>query len=110
MPSKFDNHYKYIFPCDCGDYHSIEVEWDDADADWRFLSIADMYRARRLRDRIKAAFTVLRGKLHYHSGVLLTEEAVNGLRTVLDRHQPRKIPVEEREHAVTQLVNVLKKS
>lgn len=77
-------HHEHHFPCDCGDWHYLQVSVDEFDPDWRFLEVTDTFTARRWRDRIKAAFTVLRGKTHYHSGVVLDRQNTEDLKAVVD--------------------------
>ena len=83
---KFDDHHDYIWRCDCGDSHFLQVSWDDKDSEWRFLDISDTYQARRWRDRIGMAFRMLRGKPYHAASVLLDERNVNDVLAVLSKH------------------------
>lgn len=86
LRSKFEDHHEYIWKCDCGDWHYLEMCWDDQDPTWRSLELVDTYHAHRIRDRIKAAITILRGKPHYHSGIVLDEQTVADIIAVLSKH------------------------
>ncbi len=84
--SKLDGHHEYIWPCDCGDSHFIQITWDDQDSEWRFLEITETYHARTLWNRVKTALTVLRRKPHYHSGVVLDEANTKEILETLTQH------------------------
>lgn len=86
MNSRFEGHEEHHFPCDCGDWHYLEVTWDDEDSEWRYLSVADSYHFHKWKDRIKAVFDILRGKVHYHSGILLTGENLRELKEVINKY------------------------
>ena len=84
MKTRIEGHQDHHFPCDCGDWHYLDVSIDDVDESWRFLSLADSYLAHRWRDRIRASWTILRGKEHCHRGVLLDLANATDLKAVLD--------------------------
>ena len=84
MKTRIADHHEHHFPCDCGDWHYLDVSVDDVDETWRFLSVADTYWPHRYRDRIKAAFTLLRGKSHCHNGVLLDLANATDVKAVID--------------------------
>lgn len=92
LTPKFDSHHQYIWKCDCWDWHYIEVDWDDEDETWRYLSIADTYWPHRIRDRIRAAITVLRGEPHHHTGIILSDKDVADLIAVLSKHGGYDVP------------------
>lgn len=81
-----DDHYDYIWSCDCSDIHYLTMTWDDEDPDWRFLSIADAWSGKRFRHRLRGAWTLLRG--HYHSGadIVLTDKTIAEVLEVLSKH------------------------
>lgn len=85
MRPRFDGgHHEHFFPCDCGDWHYIGVSVDDEDPDWQYLMVDDAYWPHRWRDRLRAAAKVLRGRPHYHSGVVLDEANTLDLKRVVD--------------------------
>jgi hypothetical protein len=90
VDNSLPGHETYWFPCSCHDWHYLEVDWDDEDEQWRALNIADTYWPRSWRDRLQAAFKMLRNKPHYHTGVLLTNEHLEELRTVLNKYSTGK--------------------
>ncbi|HVA10532.1 MAG TPA: hypothetical protein VNG12_27790, partial [Acidimicrobiales bacterium] len=78
------DHHEHHFPCDCGDWHYLDVSTDEHDPDWQYLEIADTFWPTRWRDRIKAALTVLRAKPHHARALLLNRENVRDLKEVID--------------------------
>lgn len=84
MKTRVEGHHKHHFPCDCFDWHYLDVSIDDVDETWRYLSVADTYMASRWRDRIRGAWTVLRGKEHCHRGVILDKANTLDLKEVID--------------------------
>lgn len=81
-----EGHERHIFPCDCGDFHYVEVDWDDVDPDWRWLQLTEGLFAYPWKARIKAAWLILSGKHHHHSGVILDEANTKALLEVLQKH------------------------
>lgn len=86
LPKKRDGHYEHIWRCDCMDSHFVTLSWDDEDPQFRYLSLVDAWQGRRLGERIKGAWKILRGRYHTGAEVLLTDEAVAGVRAVLSKH------------------------
>lgn len=86
IPSKHPSLHKYIWRCDCADWHYLELEWDDEDPTWRFLELADTYWPHNFRDRLKAAWRVLRKQPHYARGILLDEPTIKDILEVLSKH------------------------
>lgn len=84
---KWDDHYDYIWPCDCSDIHYLTMSWNDKDPEWRFLSIADGWSSHRLRDRVKGAWKILRGRSFCASEIVLTEKVVNEVLDALSKHK-----------------------
>ena len=81
---KFEDHDELIFPCDAGDDHFLRIAWDDNDTDWRFLWITSEWRPERLRDRIKDAFKILRGKEYCYQEIVLNDVTVASLKKFLE--------------------------
>lgn len=84
MKTNIVNHQLHHFPCSCNDWHYIKVMVDGDDVSWRYLEIADAYAPLRWRDRVVAAGKLLRGKPHYHGGILLDEANARDLKVVID--------------------------
>lgn len=76
----------YIWPCECSSYHYLTIDWDDADPTWRLLEISDTYHPTRWRDRIAAAWKMLRGQEHWPVSVLLDDANVADIMMVLSKH------------------------
>ena len=85
MKTRTPGWQEHHFPCDCGDWHYLEVSIDDADPQWRFLTLVDSYVPHRWRDRLKGAWMMLRGAEHCHRGVLLDLANAADLKAVIDK-------------------------
>ena len=84
MRSRHEGIHEHHFPCDCAAWHYIEVRIDDSEPRFCLLDIADVTHPKRWRDRLKAATDAIRGKQHYHRGILLDEQNATDLRRVLN--------------------------
>lgn len=84
--SKFDDHHEYIWKCECADWHYLQIGWDDKDVQWRWLEVTDTWHPTGWWERIRVAAKLLRGKPHFHGGIMLDEANVNDLLAVLSKH------------------------
>ena len=84
MKTRTPDWQEHWFPCDCGDWHFLQVSIDKDEPQWRWLVLADAYIARRWRDRLKGIWMLVRGKEHSHRGVILNQENVTDLKSVID--------------------------
>ncbi len=83
-PRWWEGLHEHHFPCECGDWHYLHVQVDDTDPEFCLLNIADTWEPVGWRDRLKAAWKMLRGQTHYAAGVLLNEPNVRDLKAVVD--------------------------
>lgn len=81
-----DDHYDYIWQCDCSDIHYLTMTWDDKDPDWRYLSIADAWSGRRFRDRLQGAWKLMRGQHHCGTEIILSEKTIAEVLEALSKH------------------------
>lgn len=96
---------KYLFPCDGNDAHFLLFEWwDDEGGDVAgiendfpaTLDVVPCVYSPRFRDRVRAAFQVLRGrKVYAADSVLIYEHTARQLRATLDEY----LSFEERRQA-----------
>lgn len=92
LPKRLAEHHDHIWRCMCSDWHFVVLSWNDADKDWRYLSITDTWAARRFGDRVRGAWKLLRGRYHYGAEILLDEETVTDLMGVLGRLSEKPKP------------------
>lgn len=77
---------EWIFPCDCSNGDYLRMRWDEHDPDWRFLWIEShaLHSRQPWRRRVARAWSALRGRDWQAAEIVLTEETVARVRSVLE--------------------------